>query len=471
MATRESVIRKSEKYFDDGGFVEELSKLVEVETESQNPSKRHELHRYLEDFISPLLKNIGFKIEIFANPVLNGGPILIGERIEDPNLVTMLSYGHGDVTPPQEDEWNEGLTPYKIVVKGGRIYGRGTADNKCQHLINIRALACLIEERGSLGFNVKFVIETSEEIGSIGLREFFLEHKERLKSDLMIASDGPRVDKDVPTLFMGSRGGLCFKIDVNLREGQNHSGNWGGLLADPAIYLAHAITCIVDSRGQLKIPEWRPRSLTPKIRLALKNIPAPMGGVEISSEWGEVGLTPAERAFGWNSFAVLAIDSGDPKAQVNAIAGKASAICQLRFVVGTELDEILPSLRRELDNNDLAMVAINKVNNNFLNATREDLDNVWVKFCTNSLAKTSGKNPHILPNLAGSLPNDVFVDILNVTTVWIPHSYAGCSQHAPNEHILMATSRDSLRNMAGLFWDIAEYKFNFHMSRFQTTDY
>ena len=89
-------------------------------------------------------------------------------------------------------------------------------------------------------------------------------------------------------------------------------------------------------------------------------------------------------------------------------------------------------------------------------ATRHDPDDPWVRWAEQSIARTAGQRPAILPNLGGSLPNDVFSDTLGLPTVWIPHSYAACSQHAPNEHLLAPVARDALRIMAGLFWDLGE---------------
>ena len=120
------------------------------------------------------------------------------------------------------------------------------------------------------------------------------------------------------------------------------------------------------------------------------------------------------------------------------------------------LKEFCLQLRRQLDKNGFSDVEIMPSDKGFFKATRLDPDHPWVHFVANSVEQTSGKAPHILPNLAGSLPNDTFTDILGLPTIWVPHSYGGCSQHAPNEHILAPISRDALRIMAGLFWDIAE---------------
>ena len=258
-------------------------------------------------------------------------------------------------------------------------------------------------------------------------------------------------------MFMGSRGGLTFDLVVNLREGAHHSGNWGGLLADPAMILAQALSTITDARGQIRIAAWRPTSLTPAVRAALADLPiAAEDGPAIDSDWGEASLSPAERAYGWNSFAVLAMKSGVPEAPVNAISAHARATCQLRFVVGTDQAQILPALRRHLDEHGFHAVQIVPQDGGAFAATRLDPDHPWVAFVADSLTRSTGQDPHILPNLAGSLPNDCFADILGLPTVWIPHSYRGCSQHAPNEHVLGSVCRDALGLMAGLFWDLGQ---------------
>ncbi len=138
--------------------------------------------------------------------------------------------------------WREGLAPWTLVEQGERWYGRGTADNKGQHLLNLAALEQVIAARGGrLGYNVKLLLEMGEEIGSVGLRAFCQEQRQALAADLFIASDGPRVSASRPTLFLGARGTFNFDLHLELREGGHHSGNWGGLLANPGIILAHAL--------------------------------------------------------------------------------------------------------------------------------------------------------------------------------------------------------------------------------------
>lgn len=456
--SRAQAIHHAEAFFDSGTLQADLAAMVAYRSESQNPAQAPVLHAYLAEVIQPRLEAMGFDCAIHANPA-QGGPFLFAFRMEDPSLPTVLSYGHGDVIWGQDEQWRKGLMPFTLTDEGGRLYGRGSADNKVQHLINIAALEAVLNQRGTLGFNVKFVFETSEEIGSPGLKEMMHAHRELLAADVLIASDGPRLSAQRPTMFMGSRGAVSFDLMVELRCGAHHSGNWGGLLADPAILLSHALSSITDARGQLHIPEWQPDSLTQSIRDALHSLPVGEGGdLAIDADWGEADLSPAERAYGWNSFSILAMKSGVPEAPVNAIAPRAWARCALRYVVGTDVDDILPALRRHLDAHGHSAVKVVPVDKGIFGATRLDPDHPWVEYVRRSITRTTGTEPHVLPNLAGSLPNDCFADVLGLPTVWIPHSYLGCNQHAPNEHVLKSVCREGMQVMAGLFWDIGSGK-------------
>ena len=316
--SRKNAVNAAVSFFDDGTYVAELDKWVGYHTESQRDDRGPELYRFLEEQIRPKAETMGYECEIFDSPLEGGTPFLVGRRIEGEDLPTVLTYGHGDVILGQDDLWREGLSPWKIVTEGNKIYGRGTADNKGQLCINMNALDLVIRERGSLGFNSILLVETGEEAGSRGLPEFVEQNKELLKADVLIASDGPRLQVDRPTISLGTRGAINFNLTIDYREGAHHSGNWGGLLKDPGIVMAHALASITDRRGQIKIPEWRPQTLTDDVREALKDCPvvSPDNGPHVDEDWGEESLTPAERVYGWNSFAVLAFKTGIPEAPV-----------------------------------------------------------------------------------------------------------------------------------------------------------
>jgi acetylornithine deacetylase/succinyl-diaminopimelate desuccinylase-like protein len=452
---RAAAISHAEQQFDSGQFRELLARRIAVPTESQNPERAGVLGDYLEREIRPAFEAMGFACRTLTHPKARA-PFLLAERIEDPALPTVFGYGHGDVIRGLEPEWKAGLSPWTLTESDGRWYGRGIADNKGQHSVNMQAMANVIATRGRLGFNAKYLIEMGEETGSPGLRELCAENRQLFSADVMIASDGPRLRPDRPTVFLGSRGALNFDLSIQARAGGHHSGNWGGLISNPGIQLAHAIASICSPTGQIRVPEWVPDELPESVRRALSDCEVDGGddGPAIEPGWGEPGLSPAERVFGWCSFEVLAYKTGNPQTPVNAIPPNAWARCQLRFVVGPDPDEFLPALRRHLDRQGFPMVEIATTRDEMFHATRIDPEDPWVQWAVASIARTSGKKPAVLPNLGGSLPNDIFTDLLGLKAIWVPHSYPGCSQHAPNEHLPPALLREALTVMTGLYWDL-----------------
>jgi acetylornithine deacetylase/succinyl-diaminopimelate desuccinylase-like protein len=454
---RAAVLAAAARWFDSGELLATVRRRVAVRTESQLRESAPELERYLRDEIGPAVSRLGFEWDIWTNPVAGAPPMLFAQRFEAASSSTVLMYGHGDVVAGYDNQWSAGRSPWKVEVAGNRWYGRGTADNKGQHTINLAALACLLEARGRLGFNAKVLIEMGEELGSPGLRTVCEMHADDLAADVLIASDGPRLNSHRPTIFLGSRGVFNFDLSVSLREGAHHSGNWGGLLANPGTILANAVASMVDARGKILVPALRPPSIPESVRHALSTIePGEPNGPAIDAGWGEPGLTPAERVFGWNALEVLAFCTGNPDRPVNAIPPRAIAHLQVRFVAGCDWRTFVPAIRAHLDAVGLPQVELLASDSEPMAATRLDPDHPWVRWASSSIAATVGAPPAILPNLGGSLPNDCFADVLRLPTIWVPHSYPACSQHAPDEHLLADVAREGLQIMTGLFWDLGE---------------
>lgn len=455
---RESAIESAEYYVKKGGFKEDLARLVACRTETSKQGNAAQKRVYLEDIIAPELAELGFAAQIHDNPDPRLGPLAIYRRLENPNLPTVLIYGHGDVVPGQEGQWDAGRSPWKLEEAGSMLYGRGTADNKGQHWLNIAALRQVLATRERLGFNCKILLEMEEESGSPGLESFCEIHKDDLSADVLIASDGPRIRTDRPTVALGSRGNFNFDLEIRYRDGGRHSGNWGGSIKDPVIRLAHAIATIVDDHGRILIDEWRPEPPTERIRNLLKDCPILQtnGVSRMDEDWGETKLEPAERVLAWNNFAVLAIKAGAPERPVNAIAPMAWARCQLRFLAGLDPETILPTLRSHLDACGFEDVFLSPARSTWWRGTTTDPDNPWVQKTMQSLKATEGLMPDLVPCIGGSLPNHAFQGIVGMPTVWVPHSYSDCSQHAPNEHVRLDLCLSAIRIMTGLFWDIGQ---------------
>lgn len=455
--TRDQCLADAAAYFDDGRFFADLARRVAQPTESDAGRVPPELAAYLQDELLVPLARLGFHGELLPNPVAGGGPFLIARRIEDSAAPTVLTYGHADVVSGQDDRWRSGLSPWTLVADGERWYGRGTADNKGQHTINLAGLAAALRARnGRLGYNVTVLIETGEEAGSPGLHALCEAQAQALRADLLIACDGPRVQAQRPTLFLGSRGAVNFSLTLTARDRAYHSGNWGGVLKNPATVLAHAIGTLVDRHGRLRVAALRPPPISEAVRRALAQVD--VGGdaddPALDAGWGEPGLSAAERLFGWNTLEVLALGAGHPQRPVNAIPATAVAHCQLRFVVGTDWRSLETVVREHLAREGYPEIEVAVTLAGA--ATRLDVDSPWVGWASRSIVASGAPAPTVLPNLAGSLPNDVFAELLGLPTLWVPHSYPACAQHAPNEHLLAPLAREGLRLMAGLYWDLGE---------------
>jgi len=464
MSSRADAIQAAEGYFDSGGFRDRLANLVAVQTSSREDEHAPDVQAYLDDQMTPAFEAMGFHVRQYPNALLGRAPFLVARRVEDPHLPTLFCYGHGDTVPGEEGRWADGRDPWtldSVTDHNGveRWYGRGTADNKGQHAINMAALEQVLKSRGGkLGYNVTFLIEMAEEMGSPGLREFCFAEKDMLAADLLIASDGPRLSTEVPDIRLGTRGGLNIRMRLDYREGGHHSGNWGGLLANPAIVLMHAIASLGDDKGRIKLAPLKPKVIPDSVRKALAEVDVTPGPDDptIDPWWGEPGLSAAEKVFGFNTFEVLSFITGDPEKPQNAVPPFAEAICQIRFVVDTDPDVFLPAIRDHFRANGYGDIVVEPARVSMLRASRLDPDHPSVPWAVRSIAETTGGQPLVIPNSGGSLPNDIFLNLVGMPTIWVPHSYRGCSQHAPNEHVLAPVMREGLRMMTGLFWDLGE---------------
>ena len=309
------------------------------------------------------------------NPAPGSGPFLFAERIEDPARPTVFGYGHGDVIRGLDAAWRTGLVAVGACTeKASRYYGRGVVDNKGQHTINLAALAAVIAERGRLGFNAKWLIETGEETGSPGLRECVPAPQDaargRRADRLRRPAARPRPADDLA--WHARR--VHSTSGSTLREGGHHSGNWGGLLANPGDPCSRTRSRrSPDRRGRSAFPNGcptNPDSVRARAR-RLRGEGRP-GRIRRSTRPGPSrSARPAEHVFGWWSVRGSCVSSGVPDRPVNAVPPKAGRACQLRYVVGIDPADFVPALRRHLDRHGFPMVQIAPARDDVMMATRQ----------------------------------------------------------------------------------------------------
>jgi len=458
--TRNGAMARAQAALDDGSFLEDLRRRVAIPTESQVAGRQPDLYRYCTDEIGPSFKKMGWDVQIFDNPVKERGPILIAQRIEGKGLPTMLGYGHGDVVRAIKSEWREGLDPWVMKIEDNKIYGRGVVDNKGQHTLAMHALHAVQQERGGrLGFNAKFMVETGEEQGSPGLDAFIKDHKELLAADFFLGLDGPRQSFSRPEINLGCRGGVMFDLVCDLRKIALHSGHWGGVMKDAGLRLAQALTAIVSTDGRIQVPELLPRHVPESVlRAARAMVIDPVPGMpDPDKDWGEPGLSKPEKVYAWTSFIVLAYSCGNPDNPVNAVPGYAKARCQIRHTVDTDRATFIPAIRRFLDERGFQDITIGtEVGRDLFSPSRTDPDHPWAQWVARSMERSYGTPPNLTPNSSGSNPSEMFKVHLDVPVMWAGQSYAGCSQHGPNEHGLKTLFHEGLGYMAGVYWDLGE---------------
>lgn len=228
-----------------------------------------------------------------------GFPVIYGEKIIDPAKPTVLVYGHYDVQPPEPLElWHTG--PFEPVIKDGKVYARGSADDKGQFFMHVKALE-VMTKTNSLETNIKFLIEGEEEIGSPNLGMFVHEHKDLLKADVILISDSAMLSMETPSLDIGVRGLSYIEVEVTSADRDLHSGTYGGAVANPITVLAKMIADCHDANNHVTIPGFyddvavvseEERNLMAK---APYNEEAYKKEIGIKDVWGEKGFTTMER--------------------------------------------------------------------------------------------------------------------------------------------------------------------------------
>ncbi len=230
-------------------FLSELLELLRIPSVSARSEHKADMLHCAEAVRQRLLEAGVDKAEIYPT---EGHPVVYGEKLTDPAKPTVLVYGHYDVQPPDPlDLWHSG--PFDPVIKDGKIYARGSADDKGQFYMHVKAFETMIQTQ-SLPTNVKFIIEGEEEIGSPNLAKFVSAHKDLLKADVILISDTSMLSLDTPSIDVGVRGLSYIEVEVTGANRDLHSGVYGGAVANPITILAQMIASCHDADNRITIP-------------------------------------------------------------------------------------------------------------------------------------------------------------------------------------------------------------------------
>ena len=277
-------------------FLNELLDLLRIPSVSADSEHKKDMMTCAEAVKQKLLEAGADKAEVFFT---EGHPVVYAEKIIDASNPTVLVYGHYDVQPPDPlDLWNSG--PFDPVIKDGKIFARGSCDDKGQFYMHVKALETLVKTN-TLSTNIKFIIEGEEEIGSPNLAKFVASNKALLSADVILISDTAMISMDTPSLDIGVRGLSYIEVEVTGPNRDLHSGVYGGAVANPITILAKMIASCHDENNHITIPGFYDNvvNATKEERALMAKAPFNEAdykkdlGVEVL--WGEKGYTTNER--------------------------------------------------------------------------------------------------------------------------------------------------------------------------------
>ena len=277
-------------------FLDELKDLLRIPSISANSANKEDMRKCADAVKQRLLEAGADKAEVMETA---GHPVVYGEKIIDPSKPTVLVYGHYDVQPPDPlNLWTSG--PFEPVVKDGKLYARGSADDKGQVYMHVKALE-IMNKTNSQPTNIKFLIEGEEEVGSPNLEKFVADHKDLLKCDVILISDSAMISLDTPSMDIGMRGLAYIQVEVTGPNRDLHSGVYGGAVANPITMLAKMIASCHDENNHITIPGFYDDviNVSDDERKMLGQAPYNENEYKtdlgVQSLWGEKGFSTNER--------------------------------------------------------------------------------------------------------------------------------------------------------------------------------
>ena len=278
-------------------FLEELVKLLQIPSVSADSAYNTDVQICAEHVRESLL-SVG--VDVAEVCQTDGHPIVYAEKIVDPSKPTILVYGHYDVQPADPVElWKS--PPFEPVIKDGKIYARGSADDKGQFYMHVKAFE-LLQEMGELPCNVKFMIEGEEEVGSVNLGIFVKENKERLTADVILISDTSIIDDDTPSITVGLRGLSYVEVEITGPSKDLHSGVYGGAIDNPINVLCEMIASLKDENDHITVEGFYDRvdEVSAEDRAEMAKAPFNkdkyMAAVGVKATRSEKGYSPREGA-------------------------------------------------------------------------------------------------------------------------------------------------------------------------------
>ncbi len=434
-------------------IIDEWSSLIRIPSISAEAEHKPDMMRCAQRWCELLVAAGADHAEPMATA---GNPIVFGEKHVADGLPTVLVYSHYDVMPVAPLElWKS--QPFEPDVREGRLYARGADDDKGQAMIQVKAFEYMNRVAG-LKCNVKFIFEGEAEIGSPSLEQFCKDHKEMLKSDLILVSDTSMIGKDTPSLTTGLRGLAYWEIEVTGPNRDLHSGHFGGAVANPINTLCNMLSKVVDDHGRITIPGFydkvlpvpeAEREMIRQIPFDLEKYKAAIGVDEVA---GEEGYSTLERNSCRPSFDICGIWGGHiGEGSKTVLPSKAYAKVSCRLVANQDHHEISEAFIKYM--NEIAPKSV-KVKVTPCHGGQGYVCPIdWAPYraAEKGFTEAFGKKP-LAARRGGSIPIiSTFEQVLGVKTVLMGFGLESNAIHSPNENMDLDVFRNGIVAVVGFY--------------------
>jgi acetylornithine deacetylase/succinyl-diaminopimelate desuccinylase-like protein len=421
-------------------FLDELLDLLRIPSVSAKAENKTDMITCAEAVKQRLLEAGVDTVEIYAT---EGHPIVYAEKIIDPSKPTVLVYGHYDVQPAEPLElWKSG--PFDPVIIDGKIFARGSCDDKGQMYMHVKALETMVQTN-TLTTNIKFCIEGEEEVGSPNLGKFVTTHKELLKADCVLISDTAMLSMDTPSIDTGVRGLSYIEIVVTGPNRDLHSGVYGGAVANPITILAKMIASCHDENNHITIPGFyddvveateEERKLMAAAPFSESEYKEDLGVAEL---WGEKNYTTNERTGIRPTIEVNGIWGGyEGEGAKTVLPSKASAKISARLVPNQSSEKITAKLLAYFKSIAPASVTVSAFEHHGGEPYMTPIDSKAYLAAAKAMETTFGKKP-IPVRGGGSIPIcALFEKELGIKIVFMGFGLDSDNLHSPNEKFNVA---------------------------------
>ncbi len=421
-------------------FLDELLELLRIPSVSAKSEHKQDMIKCAEAIKNRLIEAGADNVKLYETA---GHPVVYGEKLIDPSLPTVLVYGHYDVQPPEPLElWNSG--PFDPVIKDGKIFARGSCDDKGQMYMHVKAFETMMKTN-TLKSNIKFCIEGEEEVGSPNLGTFVREQKALLKSDCVLISDSSMISLETPSLEAGLRGLSYIEVEVTGPNRDLHSGVYGGAVANPITILAKMIASLHDENNHISIPGFyddvqeaskEERAMLAEAPFDEEEYKTDLGVKEL---WGDKGYSTIERTGIRPTLELNGIWGGyTGEGAKTVLPSKAYAKISARLVPNQKSDKITDLLIRHIEKIAPPYVTVKASLHHGGEPYVTPIDSKAYQAASKAIEETFGKKP-IPQRGGGSIPIcSLFEQELGTKVVLMGFGLDSDNLHSPNEKFDLA---------------------------------